>query len=145
MRFQFRLEKMLNFIRIKETVKKMEVAVIVQKMGFLSGQKENLDNNIRALLEKSQSSLSVGMDWIYYQNSKIEFDLKETRKIEALLAAERKELVERKSELSRITMRKKALESLKEKRLKEFRLQQGRRVQKQLDDVYQLTVGRRRS
>lgn len=138
MHFQFRLEKMLNFLRLKETVKKMEVAASIQKVHFLGRRREELRSSMRGLLEKSNANLQISMDWIYYQNSKIEIDLKETRRIEAMLSEENEELKRKKSELLRLTTRKKALESLREKRLKEFKLQQGRRIQKQLDEVYQL-------
>ena len=143
MRFVFRLEKMLNFIRLNETVKKMEVAASVQKIGFLQGRKNALNESIRSLLEKTRDGLSIGMDWVYFQNSKIENDLNEIKKTDVMRAEEQHKLGLLRIELSKITMRKKALESLRDKRLREFRLQQGRRVQKQLDDIYQLTRGRR--
>lgn len=140
MRFEFRLEKILNLVRLKETVKKMEVASVVQKINYLQNRKNSIQGGIRELLEKAATNLST--QWFSFQNTKIEMDVHEQKRIDSLLLDERAELSERQKELEAIMLRRKSLEALKEKRLKEHKLVQGRKVQKQLDEIYQLTKGR---
>lgn len=140
MRFEFRLEKILNLVRLKETVKKMEVASVLQKIRYLEKRKNTIQEGIRELLEKSVTGLNT--QWLFFQNTKIEMDVKEQKKIDKLLVEENQTLHERQKELEAILLRRKSLEALKEKRLKEHKLTEGRRIQKQLDEIYQLTKGR---
>lgn len=140
MRFEFKLEKILNLVRLKETVKKMEVASVIQKLNFLENRKTALQNGIRELLEKSVTNMNT--HWIFFQNSKIEMDVKEQKKIDGLILDEQDELRVRQKELEEIMLKRKSLEAIREKRLREHKTIQGRRIQKQLDEIYQLNKGR---
>ncbi len=139
MRFQFRLEKVLHFVRLKETMKKMEVAAVAQRVNFLQKRIGELGDSIRSILLEQQLKLSQGFDWIHYQSEKISLDAKETAKLEKMLVEENLLLEKRRRELNRIILRKKALESLKQRKLSEFKVHESRRNQKELDEIYQLT------
>ena len=141
MNFQFRLAKVLHFIKLKETVKKMEVASIIQRINFLNKRVEGLQAGMRDLLSKHHEQLSS--EWTFYHTSKIGLDAKEVSKIEALLVNENAGLEKKKGELGRLLMRKKSLENLKEKRLQEFKMQESRKQQRSLDDLYQVSQTRK--
>ena len=137
MKFDFRLEKVLHFVRLKETVKKMELASIAQRVSFLEKRTEEIRAGLRVMLEKHHTQLSA--EWVQYHTSKIAFDAHEVGRLEAILQKETAALEKKKVELSRLLYRKKALEALREKRLREFNTHESRRQQRVLDDVYQMT------
>lgn len=141
MTFKFRLDRVLHFIRLKETVKKMEVATIIQRVNFLKRRKDGLEAGMRDLLSKHHEQLSS--EWTYYHTSKITLDAKEISKLEDLMVKENAALEKSKGELGRLLMRKKSLETLKEKRHQEFKMQESRRQQHRLDDIYQASQSRK--
>lgn len=139
MKFQFRLEKVLHFVRLKETVKKMEMSAASQRVAFIRHRIEELSTGLRDLLGKFHAQTSS--EWAHYHTTKIAFDSKEIGKLEKVLANEIQAMEKIKRELERIFRKKKALESLREKREQEFRVQENRRQQKILDDAHQMTAG----
>lgn len=142
MRFRFRLERMLSFIRIKETMKKLEVSTLTQKVVALESQKDSLRKNINELLEKQKERLQFGTEWLEFLSRKIEQDTRETIRLERVIRNEKEELDNKRYELGVIAMRRKGLESLKEKRFSDFKLEDRRRSQKRLDQNYQLLKGK---
>lgn len=78
----------------------------------------------------------------WFLSQKIERDSKETLKIERMIRKEKEDLENKRYELGVISMRRKGLESLKEKRLNEFKLDERRKLQKRLDQNYQLLKGK---
>lgn len=142
MRFRFRLERMLSFIRIKETMKKLEVSTLTQKVVALELQKESLRKNINELFEKQKERLQFGTEWLDFLSRKIEQDTRESLRLERVIRTEKEELDNKRYELGVISMRRKGLESLKEKRFADFRLEDRRRSQKRLDQNYQLLKGK---
>jgi hypothetical protein len=143
MKFTFRLERMLHFLRMKETMKKMELASVTQRIVFLGKRKTQVDEILRQLL--SRNSEHTNTDWSYYETNKISLDAKESIRLGLLIQEETAHLEKKKRELSRLMMRKKGLEALKEKRAAEFKLVEARREQKKLDETFQLTKVSRRA
>jgi flagellar biosynthesis chaperone FliJ len=142
MKFRFKLERMLSFVRIKETMKKLEVSALVQKVTALELRKDRLRTNVNELLEKQKEKLSFGTEWLQFLNQKIELDSKESLKLERMIRKEKEDLENRRYELGVISMRRKGLESLKEKRMFEFKMVERRKAQKRLDQNYQLLKGK---
>lgn len=139
MRFQFRLEKMLSFIRLKETTKKMEVAACLAKLGYLRRKKDALVENIRSILGSTYANGYFDLANTVYLTKQIEIDKSEGERLDRYIREEENVLRKKQSELSRLVMRKKGLESLKERRREEFRLQESRKEQKRIDEAYELT------
>ncbi len=142
MKFRFRLEQMLSFVRIKETMKKLEVSAVAQKVIVLESRKDQLRQNVNELLKQQLERLKFGTEWLSFLAQKVEQDTKETQKIERMLRKEKEDLENKRYELGVISMRRKGLESLKEKRLSDFKLEERRKAQKRLDQNYQLLKGR---
>ena len=142
MKFRFRLEQMLSFVRIKETMKKLEVSSVTQKVNALEARKVQLLQSVNELLEKQKERLQFGTEWLSFLAQKVEQDTRETQKIERMLRKEKEDLENKRYELGVISMRRKGLESLKEKRFSEFKLEERRKAQKRLDQNYQLLKGR---
>lgn len=143
MKFNFRLEKVLNFIRIRETLKKMEVATETQKLRFIQGQHDSLIQSMRNTLSMQTEKLSVGTEWLSYQTQKIAWDSKESVRLEKLMREQEELLENKKYELNRIILRRKGIESVKEKRYAEYKFEQNRKAQKTLDENFQLLKGRK--
>jgi flagellar export protein FliJ len=128
MAFQFRMEKMLHFLSLKETVKKMEIVAIQRRLGFLERRKEQFEANTRNLL--------ASHDLSYYHTTKIVLDVKEVSQLDRRIGEEKIYLEKKRGELNRLIFRKKGLEALKERKLAEHRLEEGRRAQKRMDDLH---------
>ncbi|NQW44704.1 MAG: hypothetical protein HQ462_04785, partial [Deltaproteobacteria bacterium] len=60
MKFRFRLERLLSFIRVKETMKKLEVSALVQKVNILEFRKDQLAENVKKLLQNQNERLQSG-------------------------------------------------------------------------------------
>jgi flagellar biosynthesis chaperone FliJ len=138
MHFEFRLEKALSFVQLKETTKKMEVAASLQKLHFLKGRKSSLADNIRNVLAKTYENGYFDLANAAYFTEQINLTKLENDRLERFIREEENLLKKKQQELSRLQMRKKGLESLREKRLQEFKLRESRREQKQIDDTYEL-------
>ena len=134
MLFAFKLERALHFTRIKETFKKIELANQIRKIEMLKGKRKKLIDEIRILLSKKEEQIDV--QWMCYRDDKVIFDRREIEKIENLLKSEEELLSQKKEELNAVVMRRKGLESLREKRKLEFDKVQSKREQKNLDDNY---------
>jgi len=139
MKFNFRLEKILHFVRIKESAKRMELATVQQRIGFLKRRRTELELNIQQLLHMHAG---VKCDWVVYQTNKITLDTREVERFGKLIAEEQILLDKKKSELSRLLMRKKALETLREKQWSEHRVREARREQTRIDEAFRLAKGK---
>lgn len=142
MKFRFKLERMLSFVKIRETMKKLEVSTLIQKVCLLEKRKDSLREGINQLLEKQKERLQYGTEWLAFLSQKIEQDNKETLKLERLIRKEKEDLENKRYELGVISMRRKGLESLKEKRFSDFKIDERRKSQKRLDQNYELLKGR---
>jgi flagellar export protein FliJ len=140
MRFRFRLERMRNFIQLKETVKKMETAALIQRIQEMERRKTERGNTIRSLLEQSRNQLAYGLEWVPYQTGKLQADCKEIELLEQEIIGAKHELAGKKEDLARLAMRRKALDTLKDKRRSEHRIQEERKDQKKLDELYRLST-----
>jgi flagellar export protein FliJ len=137
-RFRFRMERVLDFVRLNETVKKMEVSSLVQQVEALEKEKVDREATIRSLLDQSRDRWTQDSSWIPYQTSKVAADARDINRIDKKLVAVRNTLEEKKFELGRLAMKRKAMENLKEKRKSMFRVEETRREQKTNDELYRL-------
>lgn len=92
MKFRFRLERMLSFVRIKETMKKLEVSALTQKINVLELKKDGLRTNVNLLLNKQKERLQFGTEWLSFLSQKIEQDTRETLRIERMIRKEKEDL-----------------------------------------------------
>ena len=120
-------------------MKRMEVASVVQRIQFLNNRKVSIEQNMRKTLELVQGGAS--MEWTVFYGSKMELDVKESHRLENLVKDEELLLKDRQKELAEIMLKKKSLESLRDKRWKDHRNIQSRKLQKELDEIYQLSSG----
>ena len=109
MRFRFQLERMLSFVRVRETMKKLEISTLVQKLNVLEDRRNSLRNNVNELLGKQREKLESGTEWLGFLSQKIERDSKETLKIERMIRKEKEDLENKRYELGVISMRRKDL------------------------------------
>lgn len=137
MTFRFRLEKILHWTRLKEMVKKMELAGIFQRIGYLKARRNELETSLRDLLGKSHGGGAALLSEFY--DAKIALDSADWKRLGGELVKEEAAAAKKRSELDRIFRRKKALEALREKRLAEWRTDQARKDQRRLDDAYALS------
>lgn len=140
MTFKFRLEKILHFVKLRETVKKMEVSAILQRLRFMERQREELSTGIRDMLGKQSD---MDFSWKYYQINKVVQDVKDLKVLDTSILHEQTALERKKRELATLFQRKRALESLREKKSKEFRVDQSHKQQRELDEIFQLSRGKR--
>jgi flagellar export protein FliJ len=136
MKYRFRLEKILHFTRLKETVKKIEIASAVQRVEFLKTRRQSVETELRSLLENT--SLAPDPVWAPFQASKVTFDMQELEKLAGFLSKEQSVLDKLRADLLRLAMRRKALEALKERRAREFNTIRSRKQQIDLDEAYRL-------
>ncbi len=136
MKFQFRLEKLLRFARMRETMKRMEIASCLSRIRFIKNRLETIESELRELVSKSTGEWAMG--WAYFQSQKVKLHADERVKLLALNVKEEAELTKRKRELERLLYRKKALESLREKQLKEFKALKNRKEQSEMEELFRL-------
>jgi flagellar export protein FliJ len=122
-------------------MKKLEVATVAKKLRVLELRLEGLRTTIQKLLE--MKSIRPDPNLAHYQNLKIDLDSQDVSLTEKIIAEQRSQLEQRRDELSHIIHRKRALESLKEKKWKEHRVFENRRLQKNIDEVFQLSKVRK--
>lgn len=142
--FRFRLQQALRVVELEEMRKKMEIGRVRASIDLLNRRIETLKRNMRHVLGMTLGKI-VSTQWSTYQAQKIDADS------EALTIAERnagdiKGLLGTKTkELAKIMMKKKALERKKETDRRLFRLHQGRKEQKRLDDDFRLLSNLRKN
>jgi flagellar biosynthesis chaperone FliJ len=139
--FVFRLKKMLEFVLLREKQKKIEVAAIQQRMVLLKQHKNFLEETNQQILEVMPQRLKEGMQWVLYQNSKLDFNRKKVKEVIEQISVEEERLYYFKEELKKLSYKRKALESLKEKRFKEYTEQKNKKDQKILEEVWQQMKG----
>lgn len=144
MRFRFRLQKMLDFEETKEAIKKAEVAHALDEVQRLERQKLETESSLRKVLESTPTRLAEGAAWVPYQVSKVGWDLADSRRLGREIQTGKERLETLQFELSRISMKKKALEKLRDSKEQLFKQTESRREQKKADELYQLSKRRER-
>lgn len=137
MKFKFRLERVLDFYRLRETLMKMELARAVSAWQGLKAQKEQSERQLEFLLAESPKRLAMGGEWAPYGVGQIELTVTAIKRLEREIAKAAEAVEVKKFELARLSMRREALEKLREKRRTEFRLLESRKEQKFVDEIYQ--------
>jgi len=136
-KFQFKLERLLGFIRLKETMKKMEIASVNKKIAFLEHRISLSHSSLRKILEKCYEGNS--QDYEYYHTNQVALDAGQLKKLNEAVVVCKREKEDKVQELNRLMMRRKGLESLREKRWQEHRKVVSKKAQKDLDEAFQLT------
>lgn len=116
----------------------MEIGNSRERLRILEGQKTKLESDTRSLLVKCRSDVSNNLAWMLFERDQIECNKKLVKKFEDQISYEQERQSELYFELSEISKRRRALESLKEKKLKEYKMLESRKEQKRLDDIYQI-------
>jgi hypothetical protein len=135
-KFRFSLQKALEWTESEESALKLEIARLLKQAEGFRSRLGDLDSNLSALLGNVERTLAL--EWAPYVAAKIPLDARERREVETRLQAKQAEIGMKKAELNRCLLKRKGLESLRGKRLKDFRMGEARRDQKRLDDNYQL-------
>lgn len=142
MKYRFRLQKMLHFEELKEAIKRSEVAKALDGLKRLEAQKGDLENTLREVLKQTPERLKEDGSWVPYQVSQVQQNLAAGRRLEEEIAAAKDHLDRIKFELSKLSMKRKALENLKDQKKIEFRRSESRKEQKRLDETYQINSRR---
>lgn len=135
--FNFKLERALHFLRLKETLKKMEVAAQIGKIRFLEVRKIKLQENIHSIFSRREKK--VDLDWAPYDADKVTLDKSDLDRLELQLTEQKSILDQKKEELGRALMRRKGLEKLREKRQAEYKKDEQKKAQTRLDETFQLS------
>ncbi|MBY0371876.1 hypothetical protein K2X33_14420 [bacterium] len=138
-RFRFRLQRALQFASLRENQKKAQIANALQRIRFLDKYLVQLDSKVLACLEASRREVNTLSAQAHHQA--IVPALDEIKRAKALLIEEREALAQRQAELIRLAQRRRSLESLKEKRVQEFKQDTSRREQKAIDNAASLVRG----
>lgn len=136
-KFAFRLHRALRFAWLKENQKRTQVANALQRIRFLEKYETQLNSRISVALGTSYSALNTLAGDAHGQAILPAVD--ERRKIVSLIAEENAALLDRQKELIRLSQRRRSLESLREKKAREFRIENSRREQKIIDDTVSLS------
>lgn len=136
MKFRFPLQKALDWTEVEESSVRLEISSLMKEAERLTARCRELEANIQALL--GTAGQTVSLEWAPYVATKIPADAKEIEEVGGKLKAKETEIGCKKKELNRLLLKRKGLESLKDKRRKDFRMIENRRDQKRLDDNYQI-------
>lgn len=134
------MQKALDWTEVEENAQRLEIARLIKEVERLGARKAELEANLVALLGGAGNGLSL--EWAPYRALKVPSDAREIRDIDGKMRLTESEIGLKKAELNRILMKRKGLESLRDKRLKDFRMNEARREQKRLDDNYQVLKAR---
>lgn len=133
--FKFRLKRVLDFISKEEIAKKMELARALQKAEETRQRIQSAEGEIRGLLTDPTKQSVV---WLQYAGERSEFQLDEIKRHEENLTLQLVEVGKRKQTLAQTSAKRRGLEMLRDKREKDYRLDQRRKEQIRQDDVYQI-------
>ncbi len=142
MKFQFRLEKMLHFTHMRESMKKAEIAHLQNDLVILSDRKKKLIDDARNLLDKQYQNLENGLQNLHYSSQKVLLNIKESERLDGMIINTQEKLDFRVNELHTLMQKRKGLEKLREKKLAEFTLAKNRKEQHALDELFVLSKGR---
>lgn len=134
MRFEFSLQKALEWIAIEEDRKRLEIARLVKRVEELERRRQQALANLAGILEDPVKRLDVG--WAPFAADRVPHEAAEADAAERAITEVRGEIARKNGELNRILMRRKGLESLREKRYREHRMREARRDQKRLDEQF---------
>ena len=139
MKFKFRLEKVLSFLKLQETMLKMEVATLARRATELRARMVTLEEDTRRILEETPLRLAENPAWAPYQTSQVALNTKRVRELQVKYDQVRNDWEIKKLELGRHAMRRKALENLRANKLSEFKIEETRKDQKKMDELFQLS------
>jgi flagellar biosynthesis chaperone FliJ len=135
-RFHYTLQKALEWTEVEESATKLAISRLMAEAEILKARRVSLERNLEELLGGQDKNLAL--EWAPYVAQKVPADAAELRNLDGKIGAKQAEIGTKKAELNRLLLRRKGLESLKDKRRREFRLIEGRREQKRADDNHQI-------
>jgi len=129
---------MLHFEGLKETIKKGEVAKALDGIKKLEDLRLSTQASLQEVLQDTPRRLGQNADWVPFQVEKVTQDLAYLKRLAEELERKHQELEVLQFELSRLSMKRKALENLKEKKKNDFKQTESRHEQKLLDEMFHL-------
>ena len=115
-------------------MKKIEMAQCQSRIDFIKARIVQIEGEMRDVLEGTSEEWKQAP----FSDKKVEFDVLRIGKAKQLLEEQIRELNNHKRELEIVLMRRKGLESLKDKQLSDYKVDENRREQKRLDETYSL-------
>lgn len=136
MKFRFSLQKALDWTEVEENAKRLEIARLMAEEEEWKVRCRALDENLATLLGTENKRFSA--EWAPYAAAKVPADQAERALLERKIIEKEREITAKKSELNRLLLKRKGLDSLRDKRHRDHRVGEARRDQKRLDDNYQI-------
>lgn len=142
--FHFKLQAVLDYRKLSEEKVMLEYAEVRKNLEdekkALNRLRREVSDLLFQLKSKGESRLSAP-DVSFYL-SYINYLKGEGRRQEAVVSRIGEELEEKRAELADATGKRKVLEVMKEKKLREYTIEMNRREQKELDEATVLRSGR---
>ena len=139
MKFHFRLKRVLKFVELKEREKKMEVAAALRELEEVKTQIKRVEQDTSDLLAQSNTLDAHDIICLKFRDEKIHLNRKKIFDFKKIETEKTKAFEDKKQEMSRLSMRKKALETHREKKRQEFSVEESRRNQTRLDEAYRMS------
>lgn len=138
MKFKFRLEKVANYFVQREFAKKLELAKATRELVMIEQQASSLKTENSTLLNQRTEKAALGIEWLKLLMDRIDNNIGSLEELDRKTSQLREVVDLKRRELNAVTARKKALESMKEKKKQDFKTVENRRLQRRLDDTYQI-------
>lgn len=138
MKFKFRLEKVANYFVQREFAKKLELAKATRELVMVEQQASSLKTENSTLLNQRIEKAALGIEWLKLLMDRIDNNIGSLEELDRKTSQLREVVDLKRRELNAVTARKKALESMKEKKKQDFKTVENRRLQRRLDDTYQI-------
>ena len=133
MKFRFKLQRALDFAHMRERRKQNQLHASEQRERILGHYLLETREKLRAMLGRLSGDPTSPMATFLARS--IESNNADVHRLEISVDEEKNAQVRLKQELIRLVMRRKALETLKEKKYADHRFEQRVREQKTLDEV----------
>jgi flagellar export protein FliJ len=133
MKFRFRLQRALDFAHMRERKKQNQLNASLQREKILFHYLDETRNKLRESLTRMNQLAGTPLAAVLAQA--VETGNEDARRLEQTIQEEKQAQAKLKQDVLKLVMRRKALETLKEKRHADFRIEQRVHDQKLLDEV----------
>ncbi|NBX92166.1 MAG: hypothetical protein EB078_02760 [Proteobacteria bacterium] len=138
MRFKFRLEKIANYFTQKEFAKKIELAKVLRDLAQSKSLKESIERENLGLLKNQSQKSQVGVEWLKLFMDRIDHNIISLEKLKVVIGEQQTVVDLKRKELNILSAKKKALETMRDKKMAEFKVIANRNAQKKLDESFEL-------
>jgi len=138
MRFKFRLEKIANYFTQKEFAKKNELAKVLRDLAQSKSLKESIERENLGLLKNQSQKSQVGVEWLKLFMDRIDHNIISLEKLKVVIGEQQTVVDLKRKELNILSAKKKALETMRDKKMAEFKVIANRNAQKKLDESFEL-------